>query len=71
MKFIQIHNGFFLVFDKGDEVISTLARFGEKEEVHWGVFDAIGMIEDVEIGYYDAEDQSYVFREERGPFEVA
>ena len=53
MKFVQVHNGFFLVFDKGEEVIATLVRFGEVEGVHWGVFDAIGMVEDVEVGYYD------------------
>lgn len=71
MKFVQIHNGFFLVLDRGEEVISTLTRFGEVEGVHWGVFDAIGMLKDVEIGYYNLEDQEYVFREEEGPFEVA
>jgi len=71
MKFVQIHNGFFLVFDRGEEVISTLVRFEEQEEVHWGVFDSIGMVENVEIGFYDIENRAYVFREEAGPFEVA
>ena len=39
--------------------------------MHWGYFQAIGTVEDVEIGYYNLETRQYVFREEEGPFEVA
>ena len=42
MRAVQIHNGFFIVFDRGEEVMSALAQFGEREEVHWGAFEAIG-----------------------------
>ena len=71
MKSVQIHNGFFLVFDKGEEVISELTRFGEREGVHWGVFEALGAVEDVEIGYYDRDAKQYFFRKEGDVFEVA
>ena len=71
MKSVQIHNGFFIVFDKGEEVISTLTRFGEQEGVHWGVFEALGAVEDVEIGYYDRDAKQYFFRKEEEVFEVA
>ena len=70
MRAVQIHNGFFLVFERGEEIMSTLARFGEREEVHWAAFEAIGMVEDVEIGYYDLESREYMLRQEAGPFEV-
>jgi predicted DNA-binding protein with PD1-like motif len=70
MKAVQIHNGFFLVFDRGEEVMATLAAFAEREEVHWGAFEAIGAVDDVEIGYYDLTAREYVFRQEAGPFEV-
>ena len=71
MKSVQIHNGFFLVFDKGEEVISELTRFGEREGVHWGVFEALGAVENVEIGYYDRDAKQYFFRKEDDVFEVA
>ena len=71
MKSVQIHNGFFLVFQRGEELIENLTRFCEENEVHWGQFQAIGAVEDVEIGYYDLENRQYVFRLEEGPFEVA
>ena len=70
MEAVQIHNGFFLVFERGEEFISTLARFCEEVEVHWAVFGGIGAVEDVEIGYYDLSTRKYVFRREAGPFEV-
>ena len=70
MKAVQIHNGFFVVLDRGEEVMTTIAQLGEREEVHWGAFEAIGMVEDVEIGYYDIESREYVLRQEAGPFEV-
>ena len=71
MQSVQIHNGFFLVFARGEELIETLTRFCEENEVHWGQFQAIGAVEDVEIGYYDLPSRQYVFREEEGPLEVA
>lgn len=71
MQAVQIHNGFFLVFSRGEDLISTLVRFCEEGEVHWGQFQAVGALEDVEIGYYDLESREYVLRVEDGPFEVA
>ena len=71
MQAVQIHNGFFLVFARGEDFIPTLTRFCEENEVHWAQFHAIGALEDVEIGYYDIEAREYVFRSEEGPFEVA
>ena len=71
MQAVQIHNGFFLVFERGEGLMPTLIRFCEENEVHWAQFQAIGALEDVEIGYYDAENREYVFRAEEGPFEVA
>jgi predicted DNA-binding protein with PD1-like motif len=71
MKSVQIHNGHFLVFERGEEFISTFTAFCEQSEMHWAWFGAIGAFEDVEIGYYDLENRRYMFRHETGPFEVA
>lgn len=71
MQAVQIHNGFFLVFERGEDFMPTLLRFCEENDVHWGQFQAIGALEDVQIGYYDLPNREYVFRLEEGPFEVA
>jgi predicted DNA-binding protein with PD1-like motif len=71
MQTVQIHNGFFIVLSRGEELIASLTQFCEQEAVHWGQFSAIGAVEDVEIGYYDIGNREYVFNAEEGPFEVA
>ena len=70
MRAVQIHNGFFIVFDRSEEIISMLTQFADREAMHWAAFEAIGMVEDVEIGYYDLETREYVMRQEAGRFEA-
>lgn len=71
MQAVQIHNGYFLVLKRGEELIATLTEFCEANDVHWAQFQGIGAVEDVEIGYYDLESRQYSFEKELGPFEVA
>ena len=71
MQHVQIHNGFFIVLSRGEDLFTSLVQFCEEQEVHWGQFHAIGALEQVEIGYYDIATKEYVFRTEEGPFEVA
>lgn len=71
MQTVQIHNGFFIVLSRGEELMSSLRQCCEEQGVHWGQFQAIGAVEDVEIGYYDLASRQYVFNQEEGPFEVA
>jgi predicted DNA-binding protein with PD1-like motif len=71
MRGVQVHNGTFFVLERGDELITSLTRYCEEHEIHWAQFQAIGAVEDVEIGYYDLATREYVFRQEEGPFEVA
>ena len=70
MKSVQVHNGFFLTFERGEEVMSSMQLFGERENIDWAVFNAIGSVEDIVIGYYDMNTKQYVFSEEQGPFEL-
>lgn len=71
MQTVQIHNGFFIVLSRGEELMASLRQVCEEQGVHWGQFQAIGAVEDVEIGYYDLAAREYVFNQEEGPFEVA
>lgn len=71
MQAVQIHNGTFLVLERGEELFPTVTRYCEEHGIHWAQLQAIGAVEDVEIGYYDLDSRQYVFRQEAGPFEVA
>jgi len=71
MKTVQIHNGHFLILERGEQFFPTVVAFCEQNEIHWAQFSGIGAVENVEIGYYDLPNRQYVWRQEAGPFEVA
>ena len=48
-----------LIFDKGDEVVTTLTAFVQKEQVGAAHFTAIGALSEVTLGYFDRERKDY------------
>ena len=48
-----------LIFDKGDEVMSTLTRFAKEHGLSAAHFTAIGAFSDVILGYFDRETRDY------------
>lgn len=71
MQAVQIHNGTFVVLERGEEFFSSIVRYCREHDIHWATLQGIGAVEDIEIGYYDLANREYVFRREMGPFEVA
>lgn len=63
--------GYVLVLERGENVIETLTAFCTKENITAAVFQGIGAVERVKIGYYDLAKREYFFRDEPGIFEVA
>ena len=50
---------FALVFDRGDEVVSTLQRFAAEQGLAASRFTAIGAFESATLGYFDWEKKDY------------
>lgn len=50
---------FALIFEKGDEVISTLQRFAREHSLTASRFSAIGAFERAMLGYFDWERKDY------------
>ena len=48
-----------LVFDVGDEVVSTLSQFASMHQLTAARFTAIGAFSDATLGYFDAERKAY------------
>lgn len=48
-----------LVFDKGDEVVSTLERFAKEHGLTASRFSAIGALQSATLGYFDWERKDY------------
>ena len=50
---------FILVFEKGDEAMSELARFSRERRIVGAQFTGIGAFQDVTLGYFDREKKDY------------
>jgi len=50
---------FALVFERGDEVVSTLQRFAAEQGLTASRFTAIGAFETAALGYFDWEKKDY------------
>ena len=49
-----------LVFETGDEVVSTLTGFAADQKIRAAHFTAIGAFSDVVIGYFDWQSKEYI-----------
>lgn len=48
-----------LIFDKGDEIVSTLERFAREHSLGAAHFSAIGALSEATLGYFDWEKKDY------------
>jgi uncharacterized protein len=48
-----------LIFDTGDEPMSLLTRFAEKQRIHAARFTAIGAFSEAVVGYFDWQKKDY------------
>ena len=67
----KTEKGIIIVLARGENVIETLTAFCVGNNITAAVFQGIGAIERVKIGYYDLGKKEYFFRDEAGVFEVA
>lgn len=61
---------FFLVLDRGDEVIGSLRRFAEEQGIRGGHFAAIGAVERATIAWWSWTNKEYERREVEEQLEV-
>lgn len=60
MKSRQLDSGTVLVFDTGEEVVSTLTAFAKKNHIAAAHFTAIGAFSDADLGYFDPQKKQYL-----------
>ena len=71
MKSRTTHAGWVIKLERGEELIATLTAFCKQAGIHNAIFQGIGAVERVHIGYYDLGKREYYFGSEEGGFEVA
>lgn len=60
MKSRKLNSGTVLVFDAGDEVVSTLTKFAKDNHIASAHFTAIGAFSDAGLGYFDLQKKDYL-----------
>jgi hypothetical protein len=60
MKSRKLDSGTVLVFDTGDEVVSTLTSFAKENHIATAHFTAIGAFSDAGLGYFDLQKKDYL-----------
>jgi predicted DNA-binding protein with PD1-like motif len=71
MRHIKTEKGFIITLARGEELIAALTQWCADNGVMNAVFQGIGAVERVQIGYYDLGKKEYFFRSDDGVFEVA
>ncbi len=60
MKSKKLDAATVLVFETGDEVVSTLTQFAKEHGISGAHFTAIGAFSDATTGYYDWQKKNYL-----------
>lgn len=63
MKYQPTQDGFVIVLDRGDEIISSLTQWAEQQKILSGFFVGIGAVENTTLAYYDLDLKRYLPRE--------
>ena len=59
MQFIRFGNKYFDRIDRGEEIMSSLKNFCEKEKITLAEVKALGAIDDFNVGLFDVETKEY------------
>jgi hypothetical protein len=60
MKSRKLDRETVLIFDTGDEVVSTLTKFAKENHIAAAHFTAIGAFSDTGLGYFDLQRKDYL-----------
>jgi predicted DNA-binding protein with PD1-like motif len=60
MRSKKLDSGTVLIFDTGDEVVSTLTAFAKENHIAGAHLTAIGAFSDAGIGYFDLQKKDYL-----------
>ncbi|MEL7603503.1 MAG: PPC domain-containing DNA-binding protein [Bacillota bacterium] len=58
-------------FDRGDEVIASLAALCEREQIELGSVNAIGAVGEATLGCFDTNEKKYYAKDYKGIYEIA
>ncbi|MFH1894225.1 MAG: PPC domain-containing DNA-binding protein [Candidatus Zixiibacteriota bacterium] len=70
MKFKKHESGYAVRLEKGEDVLVSLTRFANEVKLGSGSVIGIGVVCDVELGYFDPEANEYIKKNLDGEYEL-
>lgn len=70
MKFRKLESGYAVRLEKGEDVLASLTRFANEVQLGSGSVVGIGVVRDVELGYFDPEEAAYIKKKLSGEYEL-
>lgn len=71
MEYHKFSQGYVLRLDPGEEIVASLTRLVEQEQVQLGSVTAIGAANDVTIGIFSTQEKQYHARRYQGDYEIS
>ena len=71
MEYRKFGSDFVVRLDPGDEVVTSLTKLCEKEDIRLGSVSGLGAIHEATIGIFDTEKKQYHSRDYAGMYEIA
>jgi uncharacterized protein len=71
MEHLKTKSGYFLRFEKGEDIVSTLTDFLTEVGVAFASLQGIGALDEAELGFFDSSRKTYLRREFAEDFEIA
>jgi len=70
MKYRKLEFGYAVRLEKGEDVLATLTKFANEVKIGSAFINGIGVLRDVEIGYFDNETGEYIKTDLEGEYEL-
>ncbi len=70
MEWKAVEGGFLVRFHHGEDIIAGLLEFARVRKIEGAWINALGAIEDAELGYYDLATRSYLREVFHGDWEI-
>ena len=70
LKNVATGNLNFIKLDKGEDVLGVISSFSIEKNVRSGFLTGIGVVKDVELGYFDVATKNYEVKRFEGEYEL-
>ena len=70
MQYQNLEDGFLILFEKDEPLMSGLSEFMQKHQIAGGFIQGLGALKDVRLGFYHLHQKTYQERTLKGDFEL-